>query len=99
VALEEENHESGTVTIDWTNSDVRLRTNAGIPGPWVALGAGTTDLESGDITAQAYVVNGPCIKDRRYRLSVTDGTNTWFEYYPSPTAWTLNLAPHIDLQR
>ena len=96
VALEEHNVHTATASIDWANSDVRLRVG-GIPGPWLALGAGSTSLAPGDITAQAFTVNGACGRERQYRLLVTSGASSWFEYYPSAATWTLDLSPHIHL--
>jgi hypothetical protein len=88
------------VTIDWADSDVRTSTvvfGARVAGPWKKLDTGTTYIAAGDIEDRAVTLDLSCNIDRQYRLEVNQGGSSWFEYFPSQTAWTRDITPHVDI--
>jgi len=90
-----------TATIHWADSDVRTSTVAlGIraKGPWKSLGSSTTAVSPGDTRSKAFTLDLGCNIDRQYRLWVTEGGSSFWEYFPANTSnWTRNLAPTVQI--
>ncbi len=96
VTIEVHNISGDDATIDWQDSDVRSRT-WGVAGPWRELASYSTFVADGASVQRAFVMDLSCNNDRQYRLQVEQNGNTWFEYFPSQTAWTRDITPHVHI--
>ena len=96
VELELHNLSANDVELDFADSDVRMQpAGAPAPGPWSQLGNYSTTVAGGDTINTAFMVPGPCVIDRQYRLEVSDGLVTYFVLYPGVGLWTQDRTPHI----
>lgn len=106
ITLTVDNDENYSVTIDWNLSKVRAAP-FGVAGTWASLGSGSTTLDAdtsggGDDVDRAFNL-GPigCGTGRQYRLYVTGGGNSGYEYHNEvgPTGtWTTDPTPFIDIE-
>ena len=106
ITMTVDNDESYPITIDWNLSKVRAAP-WGVAGPWASLGSFSTTLDAntsggGDDVDTAFNL-GPigCGTNRQYRLFVTGGGNSGYEYSnevgPSGP-WTTDVTPFIDVE-
>ncbi len=99
-----DNDEPTTVTVNWTLSKVRAKV-LGVPGTWASLGSSSTNVGEQDAEGdsdeytKAVTAGFGCGNERQYKIHVSDGTNTWWEYFPSSSTWTNDESPFIDLNR
>jgi hypothetical protein len=103
VSITGDNDESQTVTVNWALSQVKVGA-WGVPATWATLGNSSSNVgaDSGtdsDEVTRAFTLGLGCNFDRRYRLYVSDGANSWYEYFPSSTGWTQSTSPFIELDR
>jgi hypothetical protein len=99
VSITGHNRGSSSGTINWSDSDVRtseLVWGVRIAGPWKTISNYSTIVDAGDMETRAFVLDLPCSLDREYRLKVSRGGSTWFEYFPGPSTWTRDISPHVD---
>jgi spore coat protein U-like protein len=105
VSITVDNDHGSDVTVNWALSKVRAKV-AGVAGTWATIGNYSTSLDadtsgSGDEATRAFTLGLPCGNQRQYKLYVSDGTNSWYEYQnevgPSGT-WTTDITPFIDLE-
>jgi hypothetical protein len=95
VELALHNLSANDVEVDFADSDVRMQPAGGVPGAWNQLGNFSTTIAGGDTINTAFIVPGPCVIDRQYRLEVTDGFVSYFVLYPGVGFWTQDRTPHI----
>lgn len=103
VSITADNDESTAVTVNWAQSEVKIGA-FGIPAWWATLGSTTSNLgadtsSSSDEVTKAFDLDYGCNLDRRYKLSVSDGTSTWYEYFPSSSGWTRDVTPFVQFNR
>ena len=103
VSITADNDESTAVTVNWAQSEVKIGA-FGIPAWWATLGSTTSNLgadtsSSSDEVTKAFDLDYGGNLDRRYKLSVSDGTSTWYEYFPSSSGWTRDVTPFVQLNR
>jgi hypothetical protein len=103
VSITADNDESTAVTVNWAQSEVKIGA-FGIPAWWATLGSTTSNLgadtsSSSDEVTKAFDLDDGCNLDRRYKLSVSDGTSTWYEYFPSSSGWTRDVTPFVQFNR
>ena len=103
VSITVDNDESTSVTVNWAQSQVRVSA-LGIPATWATLGSNSSSIgadssSSSDELTRAFALGWGCNLDRRYKISVSNGSSTWFEYFPSSTGWTTSVTPFIQLHR
>ena len=105
VSITVDNDESYPVTVNWTESKVRAAP-LGVAGSWASLGTTSTNLDAdtsgtGDEITKAFNLTFGCGVARQYKLKVTGGGNSWWEYHNEvgPTgSWTTDVTPTIDLE-
>lgn len=98
--IEVHNRTGSSVTIDWSDSDVRTSTKVfgqRIAGPWARLATGTTVVGAGQTVTKAVVLDLKCSLDRQYRLEANQGGSSSFEYFPGQSTWTRDTTPHIHV--
>jgi hypothetical protein len=105
VTLEATNTGNTSATVDWADSDVRIRT--WIPAPfglgywqegfWAAVGTGSTVVPAGATRSHAETLTFNCSAQRQYRFEVTEGGSTRWVYEPSSTTWTTNINPQFNV--
>ena len=91
---------SSSATVDWADSDVRTSTfvfGQRVAGPWARLGSTAVNVAADATVSKAVTGTFDCSTDRQYRIQVSQGGSTWWEYYPSASTWTRNIAPHIHI--
>ena len=103
VSITVDNDESIAVTVNWAQSQVKISA-FGIPATWATLGStssnvGADSSSTSDEVTRAFSLGFGCNLDRRYKISVSDGTNSWYEYFPSSTGWTRDVTPFVQLNR
>jgi|RhiMetStandDraft_4_1073278.scaffolds.fasta_scaffold395810_2 hypothetical protein len=99
-----------SATVNYADSDVRIRTWIGWPfnywqeGPWGQFGTGSSTVPAGDTRNHNETLTFNCGAQRQYRFEVTDTSGTRWVYFPSvdsggssPTGWTTNIAPHFHI--
>ena len=106
VSITVDNDHNKDVTVNWSLSKVRAKV-AGVAGTWASIGNYSTNLDAdsasgtGDEVTRAFTLSLPCGNQRQYKLHVSDGTNSWYEYQnevgPSGS-WTTDITPFIDLE-
>jgi len=89
VSITADNDEARTVTVNWAQSEVKISA-FGIPATWATLGSSSSNVgadssSDSDEVTRSFDLDWGRNLDRRYKLSVSDGTNTWYEYFPSST--------------
>ncbi len=101
-----DNDESTDVTVNWTLSKVRSTVPPfGVAGTWASIGNSSTNVDANtpndDDDEYTKAITGAfgCGEARQYKIHVSDGSNTWWEYFPSSTLWTNNESPFINLDR
>lgn len=105
VTITADNDENYQVTVNWAQSEVRTSTvvlGQRIPGSWRTLSNYSTNIAAEAEVDRAFTLDLPCNIDRQYRLRVSGGGNTWWEYQNEvgPTgSWTRSVNPFIDLER
>jgi hypothetical protein len=101
VTLEAHNTGNTSATVDWADSDVRIRTWAPIVGwvngTWGQVGTGSTTVPAGATRSRAETLAFPCSYQRQYRFEVTEGGSTRWVYFPSSSTWTTNINPHFHV--
>jgi hypothetical protein len=110
VTMEAHNDDSNSATVNWADSDVRIRTWIGWPfnywqeGPWAAISTGSTTVPGYDTRSINETFTFNCNVQRQYRFEVSENGSTRWVYFPSvnsggssPTGWTTNIAPHFHL--
>jgi hypothetical protein len=105
VSITVDNDESYPVTVNWAQSKVRAAP-AGVAGTWATLGSTSSNLDAdtsggGDDLTKAFSLTFGCGVARQYKLKVTGGGNSWWEYHNEvgPTgSWTTDVTPFIDLE-
>ena len=96
-----DNDESTAVTVNWAQSEVRISTWG---ATWATLGSTSSNVgadsgsDSDEIT-RSFELGLGCNLNRRYRLSVSNGSSTWTEYFPSANGWTADVSPFVELDR
>ncbi len=103
VSITVDNDESTVVTVNWAQSQVKIGA-FGIPATWATLGStssnvGADSSSTSDEVTKAFNLGWGCNLDRRYKISVSDGTSSWYEYFPSSTGWTRDITPFVQLDR
>ena len=98
-----DNDHSRSVTVDWDASEVRSW-QFGFAGNWASIDSGSTTLtasEPTDEASRAVELDFSCSLARQYRLRVSDGSSSWWEYHnetgPGGT-WTTDITPFIDVE-
>ena len=100
-----DNDENHQVTVNWAQSEVRTSTvvlGQRIAGSWRTLSNYSTNIAANASVDRAFTLDLPCNIDRQYRLRVSGGGHTWWEYQNEvgPTgSWTRSVSPFIDLER
>ena len=102
--VEAHNVTSSTATVDWDDSQVRIRTNVPfvgwVAGPWASLDTGSSNVAAGATASNATTLTFSCSTQRQYRLFVRQNGSTRWEYHngvgPSGS-WTTTAFPHIHL--
>jgi hypothetical protein len=103
VTLEAHNQGNTAATVDWADSDVRIRTWIGWPfnywqeGFWAQVSTGSTTVQGGDTRSIAETFTFNCGVQRQYRFEVTENGSTRWVYYPSQTGWNTDTTPHFHL--
>ena len=103
VSITGDNDENSTVTINWAQSEVKIGA-FGIPATWATLGSSSSNVgadssSDSDEVTRSFDLSFGCNLDRRYKLSVSDGSSSWYEYFPSSSGWTRNVTPFVQLNR
>jgi hypothetical protein len=103
VSITVDNDESTAVTVNWAQSQVKIGA-FGIPATWATLGStssnvGANSSSTSDEVTRAFDLGFGCNLDRRYKISVSTGASSWYEYYPSSTGWTRDVTPFVQLDR
>ena len=103
VSITVDNDESTSVTVNWAQSQVRVSA-LGIPATWATLGSSSSNVgadssSSSDELTRAFALGWGCGLNRQYKLSVSNGSSSWFEYFPSSSGWTTNINPFVQLHR
>ena len=92
-----------SATVDWDDSQVRIRTWVGWPfnywqeGWWASFGTGSSTVPAGQTRSVAETLTADCSTDRQYRFEVTDTSGTRWVYFPSQTGWTRDTTPHFHI--
>ena len=99
-----------SATVNYADSDVRIRTWIGWPlnywqeGTWAAVSTGSTTVPGYDTRSINETFTFNCNVQRQYRFEVSENGSTRWVYFPSvnsggssPTGWTTNIAPHFHL--
>ncbi len=60
---------------------------------------GADSSSTSDEVTRAFNLGFGCNLDRRYKISVSDGSSSWYEYSPSSTGWTRDVTPFVQLNR
>lgn len=99
VSITVDNDESTSVTVNWAQSQVRVSA-LGIPATWATLGSSSSNVgadssSSSDELTRAFSLGWGCGLNRQYKISVSNGSSSWFEYF----GWTTNVNPFIQLDR
>ena len=110
ITFEAHNDDNNSATVNWADSDVRIRTWIGWPfnywqeGPWAAVSTGSTTVPANDTRSIAETLTFNCNVDRQYRFEVSENGSTRWVYLPSvnsggssPTGWTQNRTVHFHL--
>jgi hypothetical protein len=112
VTLEAHNDDSNSATVNWADSDVRIRTWISLPfglsywqeGPWAQISTGSTTVPGNDTRSINETFTFNCPVQRQYRFEVSENGSTRWVYFPSvnsggstATGWTTNNAPHFHL--
>ncbi len=79
------NNESNTVSVLWSKSKVKTK-----GGSWKKVGTNITSIDPGKTLVRNYFATFGCKLKRRYKILFRQGSNTWSEFYPSPTGWSTN---------
>ena len=100
VSITVDNDESTAVTVNWAQSEVRIGA-FGVPATWATLGSSSSNVgadssSTSDEVTRAFALDFGCNFDRRYKISVSDGTSSWYEYFPSSTGWTRDVTPFVS---
>ncbi len=103
VSITVDNDENTAVTVNWAQSQVKIGA-FGIPATWATLGSSSSNVganssSNSDEVTRAFSLGCGCNFDRRYKISVSDGTSSWYEYIPSSTGWTQDVTPFVQLKR
>ena len=103
VSITADNDEARTVTVNWAQSEVKIGA-FGIPATWATLGSSSSNVgadssSASDEVTRSFDLSFGCNLDRRYKLSVTDGSSSWYEYFPSSSGWTRDVTPFVQLNR
>ena len=99
----EHDDEPRDVTVNWALSQVKISA-FGISATWATLGnsssnVGANSSSDSDEVTEAFTFGFGCNLNRRYRIHVSDGTNSWYEDFPSATSWTQDTTPFVQLDR
>jgi hypothetical protein len=98
--VEAHNVTSSTATVDWHDSQVRIRTNVPfigwVAGSWASLDTGSSNVAAGATATKATTLTFSCSTQRQYRLFVEQNGSTRWEYDngvgPSGP-WTTDASP------
>jgi hypothetical protein len=110
VTMDAHNDDSNPATVNWDDSDVRIRTWIGWPlnywqeGTWARVSTGSTTVPGNDTRSINETFTFNCNVQRQYRFEVSENGSTRWVYFPSvnsggssPTGWTTSIAPHFHL--
>ena len=100
VTITADNDENNTVTVDWDRSQVRTW-QYGFAGPWKDISNYRTNIPANAQVDRAFTLDLKCSLARQYRLYVTGGGNSAYEYHNEvgPTgSWTTDTTPFIDIE-
>jgi hypothetical protein len=92
VNFELHNDSNTGVTVDWDESEVRLKT-----GWWKDIGSGSTYVPANSTVSQNFTLDFGCNNQRRYRLDATQDGSSRFVYEPSATGYTTSTNLHVDI--
>ena len=103
VSITADNDETRSVTVNWAQSEVKIGA-LGIPATWATLGSSSSNIgadssSDSDEVTRSFDLSFGCNLDRRYKLSVSDGSSSWYEYFPSSSGWTRDVTPFVQLNR
>lgn len=101
VTLEAHNTGNVSATVDWADSDVRIRTwvpfVGWVAGTWAQVGNGSTTVAAGATGSRAETLTFNCSTQRQYRFEVTENGSSRWVYFPSATTWTTDITPHFHV--
>jgi hypothetical protein len=104
VTLEAHNRDGNdTATVNWADSDVRIRTWIGWPfnywqeGFWAQVSTGSTTVPVGATRSINETTTFNCGVQKQWRFEVSDTSGTRWVYYPSSTGWNTNTTIHFHV--
>lgn len=79
------NNETAPIYVDWYFSKVKSK-----GGSWKRISSSGKTIAPGESLSKVYFATFGCSAKRRYKLyfRTVPMTNSWVEYFPSPSAWT-----------